>query len=369
MKVGPFYFLHEKAGAQMTKGVWAWGLAEGYTDAKTEHFAVRENVGMFDFSSLGNIDLKGRDVKDTLQRVCVNDMNKLVPGKALYTTVVNADGGTLDDTTVYMFDEGHYMIVTSTARRFRTLQYVADCARGKEVFLTDITSGTGILCVQGPNAAPLLDKICRPAIGDIEYFFFRRVEIAGCSVLVSRTGYTGTRGYELFVGAEDCCDVWNAIVEAGEAFDMQLCGSRVALLSLPLEKGYISRREMNDSTNPYELGLGWTVVLDKDVPCVANEALKRIKAYGSANMLVGFVAQGNPEAVVPGTPAFSGGEEIGKVTSAGFGWYVDKFIGMAYIKSAYAILGRQMRLLPKTGAPVDVEIADKVFFDPEGRHL
>jgi aminomethyltransferase len=367
MKVGPFYFLHEKAGARMTQG--AWGIAERYTDPGTEHFAVRENVGMFDFSTLGNIDLKGKDVKDTLQRVCVNDMNKLVPGKALYTTIVNPEGGTLDDTTVYMFDECHYMIVTSTARRFRTLRYVAGYAAGKEVFITDVTSGTGILCVQGPKSVSLLDKICKPAIGDIEYFFFKRVEIAGCDVLISRTGYTGSRGYELFVGAEDCCDVWNAIIDAGEEFGIQLCGSQVSLMSLPLEKGYISRREMNDATNPYELGLGWTVVPDKEVPCVANEALKRIKAHGPANMLVGFVVPDSPVAVVPGTPVFSGGDEIGKVTSAGFGWYVGKFIGMAYIKSAYAVLGRQVRLLPERGDPVDAEIADKVFFDPKGIHL
>ncbi|MDR2089892.1 MAG: aminomethyltransferase family protein [Clostridiales Family XIII bacterium] len=367
MKAGPFYFLHEKAGARMTKG--AWGLAEGYADAKTEHFAVRNNVGMFDFSSLGNIDLKGGGVKETLQRVCVNDMNKLVPGKALYTTIVNPDGGTLDDTTVYMFDERHYMIVTSTARRFRTLRYVADHAAGKEVFITDITSGTGILCVQGPNSTPLLDKICKPAIGDIEYFFFKKVEIAGCDVLVSRTGYTGSRGYELFVGAEDSCDVWDAIIDAGREFKMQLCGTQVSLMSLPLEKGYISRREMNDSTNPYELGLGWTVVPDKDTPCVANEALKKIKERGPANTLVGFVAPGRPEAVVPGTPVFSDGEEIGKVTSAGFGWSVGKFIGMAYIKSEHAVFGCRMRLLPEKGTSVEVEIADKVFFDPEGKHL
>jgi aminomethyltransferase len=367
MKVGPFYFLHEKAGANMTKG--AWGIAERYTDAKTEHFAVRENVGMFDFSSLGNIDLKGRDVKDTLQRICVNDMNKLVPGKAIYTTVVSPEGGTLDDTTVYMFDEDHYMIVTSTARRFRTLRYVIEHSAGKDVFATDITGGTGILCIQGPNSTPLLDKICKPCISDIEYFFFKRVEIAGCDVLVSRTGYTGSRGYELFVGAEDCWDVWNAILDAGKKFEIRLCGSQVSLGSLPLEKGYISRREMNDSTNPYELGLGWTVVPDKDTPCVAEEALKKIKAQGPANLLVGFIAPGNPADVVPGMSAFSGDEEIGKVTSAGFGWSVGKYIGMAYIRSAYAGIGLKMRLLPNKGAPVDVEIADKVFFDPEGRCL
>ncbi|MDR1571966.1 MAG: aminomethyltransferase family protein [Clostridiales Family XIII bacterium] len=366
MKTGPFYFLQAQAGGNMAEG--AWGSAKGYTDARTEHFAVREKVGLIDFSSMGNLDIKGRDAKDALQRICVNDMDKLTVGKVLYTTVVNAEGGILDDTTVYMLADGHYMMVTSTAKRFATLKYLLDHARGKDVFVTDITGGTGIMCLQGPASVGLINSIADSPIDELKYFFFKKLKIAGNEVLVSRTGFTGSRGYELFVSGEDCFEVWKAVLGAGGEFGLQLCGSQVAAATLPLEKGYLSGRELTESSNPFELGLGWTVALDKAVPCVANDALKKIKERGPANRLVGFVMPDKAMTVANGTPVTSGGAEIGRVTSAAFGWYLDRFIGMAYIRSEYAALGGSITVA-SAGGPVDVEIVDKVFFDPERKQL
>jgi aminomethyltransferase len=349
----------------MTEG--AWGSVKAYADARTEHLAVRERVGLIDFSSMGKLDVKGGGAKDALQRICVNDMNKLEPGKVLYSTVVNENGGILDDTTVYMLADGHYLMVTSTAKRLGTLRYLAAHARG-EAFITDVTGRVGVMCLQGPNSVGLVNKISDTDISGLRYFSFKRVKAAGADVLVSRTGFTGSRGYELFVNSEDSLTVWNAVLEAGAEFGLQLCGSQVSAATLPLEKGYLSGRELTESTNPFELGLAWTVALAKEVPCVANDALKKIKESGPANKLVGFALPGESMTVANGTPVTSGGDEIGKVTSAAFGWSVGKFIGMAYIKSEYAELGSKITVLSGEG-PVEVEVIEKTFFDPERKQL
>jgi aminomethyltransferase len=260
--------------------------------------------------------------------------------------------------------------VAATAKRYSTYQYLLEQAKGREVYVTDITGGTGILCLQGPNSVPLLNKISDVPIDDVKYFGFKRIKIAGADIIASRTGFTGSLGFELYVNSEDAYTVWNAVMEAGGEFGLQLCGSQVASASLPLEKGYLSGRELTVDRNPYELGLGWTVALDKEVPSVANAALKKIKETGPANKLVGFILPDKTQTVAVGTPvtAGAGGAEIGKVTSASFGWYLDEFIGLAYIQAAYAGIGETITVLAgKT--PVDVEIVDKVFYDPERKFL
>jgi aminomethyltransferase len=366
MKVSPFYFLEAQAGGTMTEA--AWGGVKGYTDAKTEHFAVREKVGVIDFSSMGKFDIKGRDAKKLLQTILVNDLDKLFIGKVLYSTIVNEAGGILDDTTLYLLGEDHYMLVTSTAKRTSTYPYLLDLAAGQEVYITDITGGYGILCLQGPNSVPLLNKITGTSIDDIAYFAYKPVEIAGSEVLLSRTGFTGSRGYELFVKSEDAYAVWNAVLEVGDEFGLQLCGSQVAAASLPLEKGYLSGRELTEPRNPYELGLGWTVALDKAIPSHATEALKKIKADGPANKLVGFILPDKTQTVAINTPVTVNGEEIGTVTSAGFGWYLDAFIGLAYIKAEYAGIGDKITVLAGE-TPVEVEVVEKIFYDPERKYL
>ncbi|GHU65234.1 glycine cleavage system protein T [Clostridia bacterium] len=368
MKLSPFYFLEAQAGGVMTEA--AWGGVKGYTDARTEHFAVREKVGVIDFSSMGNLDVKGKDAKTVLQEICVNDLNKLFVGKVIYTTVVNAEGGILDDTTIYMLGEDHYMVVAATAKRYSTYQYLLDQAKGREVYVTDITGGTGILCLQGPNSVPLLNKISDVPIDDVKYFGFKNIKIAGEDIIASRTGFTGSLGFELYVNSDDAYTVWNAVMDAGGEFGLQLCGSQVAAVSLPLEKGYLSGRELVVTANPYELDLGWTVVLDKETPCIGNDALKKIKETGPVNKIVGFILPDKTQTVANGSPVTAGvgGPEIGKVTSAAFGWYLDEFIGLAYIKSEYAALGSTITVLAGE-TPVEVEVVNKVFYDPERKFL
>jgi aminomethyltransferase len=274
----------------------------------------------------------------------------------------------LDDATVYMFGDRHYMLIARTALRFSTFAYIEGCARGMGAYLTDVTGAFGVLCLQGPNALPLINAISDAPVDDLARFRFKTAMIADCKVLVSRTGFTGSRGYELFISSEDCFEVWKAVRAAGGAFGLQLCGFRVGTNTLPLEKGFLSGKELAESPNPFEVGLGWTVVTDKDVPCVANEALKEIKKNGPAKKLVGFTLPDGAAPAAANTPVLRGGEEIGKVTSAAYGWYVDTFIGLAYIKAEYASLGSRITVFAGE-TPVEVEVVDKVFFDPEGKHI
>lgn len=344
-----------------------WCAAESYvgSDAKTEHFAVREKVGLIDFSSMGKIDVKGKDAKTAIQMICGNDINKLDVGKSIYTAVLNEEGGLLDDIIVFMLSENHYMMVVSTIRH-RTYDFITEISENLDVYLTDITGAYGVICLQGPNSVPLLNKICNESIDDIKYFAFKAVNINGREVLLSRTGCTGSRGYELFIYSEDCNDIWDIVTEVGEEFGLKLCGTQVSCLTLPLEKGYLL--QFDETKNPYEVGIGWSVVLDKDVPCVANDALKKILAEGVVNLEVGFIMPDKSLTVEEGSPVTVDSVSIGYVTSAGMGWYIDKYIGTAYIKAEYASEGSKITVM-SGDIPVEVDIVDRTFFDPEKRFL
>ena len=365
MKTTPFYNLELQAGAKMAEGAWATVFS--YTDPKTEHMSVRENVGLIDFSTMGNIDIKGKDCIPVMQKLIVNDMNKLVPGMAIYTTIVDKQGGIIDDLTIYQFGTNHYMIVTSTSNRFKVHNILKDLSTSYDLYVTDITSGVGIMCLQGPKSVDLINEISDTKIDDIKYFHFKCVHIGDAQVLVSRTGFTGSRGYELYIGAEDCNSVWTDVMNVGDKYGLQLCGGQVGANTLPLEKGYLTR-ELSEGVNPYEVGLGWTVKLDKDIKCVAYDALSEIKKKGPSKKLIGFIMPDITMTVQNGSPVYSDGKKIGVVTSAGIGYTLNKFIGMASIEAEYADLGTQIQVVSEN-KPVNVVVCDKVFWDPERKYL
>lgn len=365
MKRTPFYELHLKAGAKMSSAGWALPLE--YTSVAQEHQAVRQCAGLTDFSSMGEIDLKGSEAFALLQKLLVNDVARLAPGKAMYSTMCNADGGIVDDTTVYCHAPNHYWIVTSTANRMKDVAWVQEQAKGMNVAVTDISSGIGLLCLQGPCSREILQPITDADLSELHYFEFVKAKVKDVPVWISRTGFTGELGYELYVGAEDAQELWENLLAAGEPRGLTLCGLGAAGNTLPLEKGYLSGREYNESISPIEAGLGWTVRLNKG-DFIGREALKAIKEKGPQRRLMGFELNDASKVAKSGATILANGQAVGKVTSASFGPSVGKSIGLGYVQAEHAAIGTEVEI-DVDGVRFPGRLVNKRFYDPDNLRL
>lgn len=360
MKTTPFYHCEVTAGAKMTTaGV---SLPTEFVDAVEEHKAIRERVGINDFSAMGEIDIKGPDARKFLDEHFVNNVAGLKPGRIVYTTLLNENAEIIDDTTIYCFSDEHFWVITSAPRRMEVLNWLTAESEGKAVYVTDISARIGLLAVQGPKSKDMLSPLVKE-VNDLKYFGFVKTMVADIPALVSRTGFTGELGFEILVDADDACHLWEMLEEAGKEYGCMFCGTIAGVFSIPLEKGLITIREYGDNRNPLEVGLGWTVKWEKPY-FVGKEKLEVLKNEGTKEMLVGFVAD-DAEANIPlGSTLIIDGVETGKVTSCHFGHTVGKKIGLCFVPASYANVGNKIQIKTESGI-VGATIADKTFFDPE----
>ena len=187
MKKSAFYYVNLNNGAKMGGGK-PWHTPSEFTDVIEEYWAVREAVGVTDWSTMCKFDIKGPESKEFLQQSIVNDVDRLAPGKGLYSCMANEEGGMYDDTTVYMYGEDHYLLVGSTAGRARDIERLEKYSKDYKVYITDVTGGFGLLSVQGPNTRKVLNAVSDVTVDDIDYFCFKMIKIADHDVMASRTG-------------------------------------------------------------------------------------------------------------------------------------------------------------------------------------
>lgn len=343
-----------------------WHTPMQFTSVLEEYNAVRHTCGVTDWSTMCKFDIKGPDAKSFLQKILVNDVDRLSPGKGLYSSMCNEDGGMFDDTTVYQYGENHYLLVGSTAGREKDVKRLAEYSNGKQVYITDVTGGIGILSVQGPNSRKLLNSISDTSLNDLKYFEFKMVTIAGHTVMVSRTGFTGELGFELFVASEDCPCVYEAVLEAGKEYGVRLVGLNAAANMLRIEKGYLAGAEYNETINPFEAGVGWTVRLNRDF--VGCKALAKIKEAGPTKKLMGFWVNDVEKVPQGGARIFADGKDVGWVTAAMYSPILEKSIGLAYIEAGHAVLGKIVDI-EMEGGLVSAKLSQKAMYDPECARL
>jgi len=359
MKKSPFYALHLQANATMING--AWCAAGVYTDIVEEYHAIRNDAGLSDWSTMGKFVIQGAQAKEFMQKMIVNDINRIKPGLALYSSMVNEEGGIFDDTVVYQLAENHYLLVGSTAGRAKDAKRFAEHSKGIHVNVTDVTSAYGMLSVQGPKSRDLLNTICSETLNDVPYFGLKFCKIANCDLIIARTGFTGELGFEIFINAEDGHDVWDAIIEAGKPFGLRLCGILASASMLRLEKGYISAKEYNETINPYEAGLGWSVRLETDF--IGRDALKKIKEQGPARSLMGFIVSGCDDLGVANGDVTCDGKKVGFISSACFSPALKKSIGMTFIDAKYAKIDQVVSVTTAAGMK-EAKLCEKAFDDP-----
>ncbi len=307
----PLAEAHRALGAKMVPFA-GYTMPVHYRDGiVAEHHAVRTGVGVFDVSHMGEFEVTGPDRNAFVNRVTCNDVSVLETGGVQYSAILNNQGTFVDDCTVYRFDD-KLMLVVNAANREAAWNHLVKLKGGANIRLKDISDEVGLLAVQGPRAEALMQPLTEITLSALGYYRVRTATVAGCGTFISRTGYTGEDGFEIYCRGRDLPTLWGAIVGAGAA-PIGL-GARD---SLRLEMGYaLYGQEIDETITPLEAGLGWIVKMDKGAPFVGEPALKALKARGVSRRLVGFQLKGRGIAR-PGYPVWYGGRQVDVVRSGG----------------------------------------------------
>ena len=342
MKSTALTHIHEQLGAKMAEFA-GYNMPISYSGINNEHHAVRNGVGVFDVSHMGEFILKGPGAGRLIQKVTTNNVWALSPGKAQYSCMPNNDGGIVDDLLVYHLEDNNYMLVVNASNMEKDWNWIS--AHNTEgVEMHNISDHTTLLAVQGPKAIEALQSLTDIDLSSIAYYTFTKHPLAGVgNVIISATGYTGAGGFELYFPKEHSETIWNAIFAAGKPFDIQPIGLG-ARDTLRLEKGFcLYGNDIDDTTSPLEAGLGWITKLKAEDNDFVNKAhFEAQKAAGLQQKLVGF------EMVDKGIPRHdyaiqdAEGNTIGRVTSGTQSPSLQKAIGMGYVAADFAEPGKEV---------------------------
>jgi aminomethyltransferase len=336
MKHTPFTSKHIGLGAKMAEFA-GYSMPISYSGINDEHFAVRNSVGVFDVSHMGEFILKGPGSLNLIQRITTNDASKLTDGKAQYSCLTNNEAGIVDDLIVYCLEVNNvYLLVVNAANITKDWQWIVKHNQDK-VEMHDISDKTCLLAIQGPNATKVLQPLTQIDILNLKYYTFSKGRFAGVdNVLVSATGYTGAGGVEIYFEdkGSDADTIWNKIFEAGASAGIKPIGL-AARDTLRLEMGYcLYGNDIDDTTSPLEAGLGWITKFTKDFN--AREIIELQKKDGVERKLVGF------EMIEKGIPRHGyeikdfSGMTIGKVTSGTQSPSFGKAIGLGYVRTVFS---------------------------------
>jgi aminomethyltransferase len=350
LKRTPLYDRHVALGARMVD-FGGWEMPQQYSSIRDEHFAVRKVAGLFDVSHMGRLRVEGDGAEDYLQRLLTNDIASVAPGHAIYSLMCREDGGVIDDLVVYRETPNRFLVVVNAANRDKDSEWMrAHLSRGTT--LHDISAELCLLAFQGPRAQELLPK-GTSSTENIPYFGFRPGKVANVDAFISRTGYTGEDGFELFFDSNSAGGVWDAILESGKSAGVLPCGLG-ARDATRLESALrLYGNDMDETVNPYEAGLGWTVKLDKG-DFIGRETLTRVKAEGPRRKLIGLKTEaGN----IPrhGAAVMSDGNRAGVVTSGTHSFFLGHPIALAMVEAASFRVGDKATVEVRgREAPADV---------------
>ena len=339
MKNTAFTKFHQEAGARMVPFA-GYNMPVEYTGINEEHITVREKVGVFDVSHMGEFQVTGPSSFDFLQYITSNDVASLFDGKVQYSCFPNGKGGIVDDLLVYRFNPEKYLLVVNAANIDKDWSWcVKNAARfglivGKD--LVNDSDNIAQLAVQGPNALKAMQKLTNTPVIEMDFYSFKEIEFAGIkNVLFSTTGYTGSGGCEIYVKNEDGPKLWNAVFEAGKEFGIRPIGLG-ARDTLRLEMGYcLYGNDISDQTSPIEAGLGWITKFTDSKDFIDKELLLKQKNEGVGKRLKGFIMidRGIPRQHYEVVDA--GGRKIGEVTSGTMSPMLKQGIGMAYLDKGF----------------------------------
>jgi aminomethyltransferase len=343
IKKTALYNVHVQLGAKMMPFA-GYEMPIRYSGDKDEHFVVRNQVGLFDVSHMGEFIFKGNDALDFLQSITSNDVSKLRVGKAQYSTLPNLNGGLVDDIIVYHLDNAYMMVVNAAniQKDWNWIQERKSQSNFSDLEIIDISEQTSLIAVSGPLSTDLVSKLTNAEVQNMKYYEVIRCQLLDFeNVLVATTGYTGEWTYEIFCANHQVVPIWNALMEKGKDLGVKPAGLG-ARDTLRLEMGYmLYGNDINDETSPIEAGLTWITKLQKG-KFSSSEIFQNQVLHGVTKKLVAFEMQ---EKAIPRHDyeiLDASGQSIGKVTSGTMSPCLEKGIGMGYVKPEFANLGTEI---------------------------
>lgn len=345
--------VHVALGAKMVPFA-GYNMPVQYEGVNVEHETVRNGVGVFDVSHMGEFLIEGPKALELIQKVTTNDASKLVPGKAQYSCLPNATGGIVDDLIVYQIKDEQYLLVVNASNIEKDWNWISEYNKEVGAVMRNISDDYSLLAIQGPKAVEAMQALTSVNLSDIKYYHFEVADFAGIEhVIISATGYTGSGGFEIYCKNSEVKQIWDKVFEAGAFYGIKPIGL-AARDTLRLEMGFcLYGNDINDTTSPIEAGLGWITKFTKDF--VNAEALQRQKEQGPERKLVGF------ELLERGIPRHDyeitdpSGNVIGVVTSGTMAPSLGIGIGLGYVPVAYAAEGSNIGIrIRKNDVPAKV---------------
>lgn len=341
----PFYQKHLQNNGRVVDFA-GWALPVEYKSALAEAVAVRKSCGIFDASHMGEIEVTGSGAFSFLQRLVSNDLSAVAAGQMQYNLFLSHSGCVIDDFMIYRRDKGFFCVVNAS-NKDKVLQWLNQNIQ-PEVEIADKSAEYALISIQGPNSAGVIERVFSRKESGLDYLSFREIPVGGKGVIISRSGYTGEDGFEIYLSWKDSLEWWDRLIAQGRDFGLKLCGLGSRDI-LRIEAGYpLYGHEINDTTNPYEASLGWTVNLNKDF--IGREEIIKIKNAGPKRKRIGFIMQ---ERAIPrqGYLVYSRGKVIGRVSSGTYSPNINKFIGMAFLDSGHV----------KIDGNVSIEVRGKLY--------
>ncbi len=358
LKRTPLYAVHVELGAKMVE-FGGWEMPVQYQGIIKEHQAVRNAAGLFDVSHMGEILVEGPGALGFLQHLVTNDVSKLEIGRAMYTLMVKEDGGIIDDFLIYYLGNNRYLLVVNAANKDKDFAWIKQHLTAPDVGVADKSDEYAQLALQGPVAQKVLQSLTSLDLATIKFYRFAIGSVAEVPCLVSRTGYTGEDGFELYCEPENVVKLWHAILKAGESEGVVPAGLG-ARDTLRFEAALgLYGHEMTESINPLMAGLGWAVKFDKG-DFIGRDALIKIKEQGVSHKLVGLkmIERGVPRT---GYKLQVNGEEIGWITSGNFAPTLNANLALAYVKPEYAAVDTELDVIIRN-KPVKAKVVPKPFY-------
>ena len=319
----PFYDIHKSLGAKIVD-FHGWKMPLQYSGIVDEHVNVRTNVGLFDVSHMGRFEIKGQDSLTCLQKLVTNDLEKLADHQALYSPMCYQDGGIVDDIIAYRLAHDHFLIVVNASNRSKDFEWISE--HSKSLHVEDISDRTSLLAIQGPRACDVLQKLVETDLQSVKPFHLVDENIDGIECLLSRTGYTGEDGFEIFFDSSRI-EIWAKLMEYAKIFGVKPAGLG-ARDTLRLEAGLmLYGNDMDENTTPLEVPLKWTISFGKKQEFIGKKALGNIRP---SRKLVGFEVM-EKRIARQGNKVLVNGLEVGFVTSGSFSPTLRKSIGFCFV--------------------------------------
>jgi aminomethyltransferase len=355
------YEVHRSLGAKLIP-FGGWDMPVEYSGIAREHTAVRTGAGLFDVSHMGEFEVRGPQALNLIQFVTTNDASKLSNGQAQYSAMAYPEGTVVDDLLVYRHSQDHFMLVVNAGNIGKDFDWIRSHNRFN-ASIEDHSDRYTLLSVQGPRCVDVLRPLIEGQFADIPYYHFRRSQILEADAILSRTGYTGEDGFEIYFSPEFSKSIWNAILEAGGSFGLLPAGLG-ARNTLRLEaRMLLYGNDMDPTTTLLEAGLGWIVKLDKG-PFIGSEAIAREKAAGVKRKLAGFEMLGR-EIARDHYAAYFKDQQVGRVTSGSPSITLKKNIGLVYLPAEHAAIGTRFQVSVR-GRLCDAQVVPTPFYKRAG---